>query len=100
MTIGGTTTGTNAGDYTASFTPKTDYRWSDGTITAKDVTWSINKATGTLTVSKTTITLNLDNLTDTFTIDGDYDGTLSVTSSAPKVVSVSRNGNTVTVSHV
>ena len=100
MTIGGTTSGTNAGDYTASFTPKPDYRWSDGTITAKDVVWSIDKATGTLTVSKTRIELNLNNLTDTFTIDGDYDGTLSVTSSAPKVVIVSRNGNTVTVSHV
>lgn len=100
MTIGGTTFGTNAGKYTASFTPKTDYRWSDGTITVKDVVWSIHKATGTLTVSKTTIKLNLNNLTDTFTIDGDYDGTLSVTSSAPKVVIFSRNGNTVTVSHV
>lgn len=100
MTIGSTTSGTNAGNYTASFTPKPDYRWSDGTITAKDVVWSIDKATGTLTVSKTRIELNLNNLTDTFTIDGDYDGTLSVTSSAPKVVIVSRNGNTVTVSHV
>lgn len=100
MTIGGTTFGTNAGNYTASFTPKTDYRWSDGTIIVKDVVWSIHKATGTLTVSKTRIELNLNNLTDTFTIDGDYDGTLSVTSNAPKVVIVSRNGNTVTVSHV
>lgn len=100
MTIGGTTFGTNAGNYTASFTPKTDYRWSDGTITVKDVVWSIHKATGTLTVSKTRIELNLNNLTDTFTIDGDYDGTLNVTSNAPKVVIASRNGNTVTVSHV
>lgn len=100
MTIGGTTFGTNAGDYTASFTPKPDYRWSDGAITAKDVVWSIDKATGTLTVSKTTINLNLNNLTDTFTIDGDYDGTLSVTSNATGVATVSRSGNTVTVSHV
>ena len=36
MTIGGTTSGTNAGNYTASFTPKTDYRWSDGATTAKN----------------------------------------------------------------
>lgn len=59
MTIGGTTSGTNAGNYTASFTPKTDYRWSDGATTAKNVVWSIGKATGTLTVSKTTIKLIL-----------------------------------------
>ena len=100
MTIGGTTSGTNAGNYTASFTPKTDYRWSDGATTAKSVVWSIGKATGTLTVSKTTIKLSLSKLTDTFTIGGNYDGTLSVTSSATGVATVSRSGNTVTVSHV
>lgn len=100
MTIGGTTSGTNAGNYTASFTPKTDYRWSDGATTAKNVVWSIGKATGTLTVSKTTIKLSLSKLTDTFTIGGNYDGTLSVTSSATGVATVSRSGNTVTVSHV
>ena len=100
MTLGGTTSGTNAGRYTASFTPKTDYRWSDGTTTAKSVTWSIGKATGTLTVSKTSITLNLSTLTDTFTIGGNYDGTLSVTSNKTSVATVSRSGTTATVSHV
>ena len=100
MTLGGTTSGTNAGSYTASFTPKTDYRWSDGTTTAKSVTWSIGKATGTLTVSKTSITLNLSRLTDTFTIGGNYDGTLSVTSNKTSVATVSRSGTTATVSHV
>ena len=94
------TSGTNAGSYTASFTPKTDYRWSDGTTTAKSVTWSIGKATGTLTVSKTSITLNLSTLTDTFTIGGNYDGTLSVTSNKTSVATVSRSGTTATVSHV
>lgn len=100
MTLDGTTSGTNAGSYTASFTPKTDYRWSDGTTTAKSVTWSIGKATGTLTVSKTSITLNLSTLTDTFTIGGNYDGTLSVTSNKTSVATVSRSGTTATVSHV
>lgn len=100
MTISGTTFGIDAGDYIASFTPKTDYRWPDGTTTAKNVVWSIGKATGTLTVSKTTIKLSLSKLTDTFTIDGDYDGTLSVTSNATNVATVSRSENTVTVSHV
>lgn len=100
MTIGGTTSGTNAGSYTASFTPKTDYRWSDGTTTAKSVTWSIGKATGTLTVSKTSIALSTGKLTDTFTIGGDHDGTLSVSSSALSIATASLNGSTVTVSHV
>ena len=36
-------TGTNAGTYTATFTPKEGYCWSDGTLTGKDVTWTIAK---------------------------------------------------------
>ena len=40
LTIGGTTSGTNAGSYTATFTPKSNYRWADGTTTAKSVSWS------------------------------------------------------------
>ena len=100
MTIGGTTSGTNAGTYNATFTPKDDYCWSDGTITAKTVSWKIGKATGTLTASKTSITLNLSKLTDTFTIGGNYDGTLSVTSNKTSVATASRSGTTVTVSHV
>lgn len=100
MTIGGTTSGTTAGSYIATFTPKTDYRWSDGTTTAKNVTWSIGKATGTLTVSKTSITLNSSARSSTFTIGGNYDGTLSVVSSATGIATVSRSGTTVTVSSV
>lgn len=100
MTLGGTTSGTNAGSYTASFTPKTDYRWSDGTTTAKNVSWSIGKATGTLTVTPSSITLNSSAKSATFTIGGNYDGTLSVASSATGVASVSRSGTTVTVSSV
>ena len=100
MTLGGTTSGTNAGSYTASFTPKTDYRWSDGATTAKNVVWSIGKATGTLTVTPSSITLNSSAKSATFTIGGNYDGTLSVASSATGVASVSRSGTTVTVSSV
>lgn len=100
MTIGGTTSGTTAGSYIATFTPKTDYRWSDGTTTAKNVTWSIGKATGTLTVSKTSIALNSSARSSTFTIGGNYDGTLSVVSSATGIATVSRSGTTVTVSSV
>ena len=36
-------TGTNAGSYTAQFTPKHDYMWSDGTTTHKVVSWTISK---------------------------------------------------------
>lgn len=100
MTIGGTTSGTNAGSYNATFTPKTDYRWSDGTTTAKTVSWSIAKATGTLTVTPSSIELNTSKLSATFTIGGNHDGTVSVVSNNTGIVTVSRSGNTVTVTHV
>ena len=44
MTIGGTTSATNAGTYTATFTLKENYRWADGTETALDVNWIMDKA--------------------------------------------------------
>ena len=58
MTIGGTTSATNAGTYTVTFTPKGNYKWSDGTTTAKSVTWKIGKAKNVITVSDTRVTLN------------------------------------------
>ena len=35
LTIGGTSSATNAGSYSAIFTPTSNYKWSDGTTTAK-----------------------------------------------------------------
>lgn len=45
MDMGGTTSATEAGTYTATFTPKANYKWADGTTTAKNVTWSISSVT-------------------------------------------------------
>lgn len=59
MTVSGNT-GTNAGTYTATFTPKSDYQWSDGSTTGKTVSWIIGKAQ----IVKPTAT------TSTFTYDG------------------------------
>lgn len=100
MTIGGTTSATNAGTYQAIFTPKEGYHWSDGSTSAKTVSWTIGKATGTLSISKTSITLNTSTPSTTFTIGGNHDGTITVTSNNTGVVSVSRSGDTVTVNNV
>lgn len=99
LTLGGTTSGTNAGDYNATFTPKANYQWTDGTG-SKTVVWSIGKATGSLTVSKSAITLSPSNTSDSFTIGGNYDGTVSVVSGNTGVATVSVSGNTVTVNNV
>ena len=47
LTIGGTTSAVNIETYTASFTPKGNYTWSDGTTAAKSVSWKIASGTGT-----------------------------------------------------
>ncbi|MGN0348859.1 MAG: DUF4214 domain-containing protein [Roseburia sp.] len=37
---------TNAGSYTAIVTPQSGYEWTDGTQTARNISWSIGKANG------------------------------------------------------
>ena len=97
MTIGGTTSGTNAGSYTAAFTPKANYRWADGTTTAKSVSWSIGKAAGSLSISPTTLTLDSSTTSASIAVTRTGDGVISAVSSATGIATVSVSGNTVTV---
>lgn len=97
LTIGGTTSGTNAGSYTATFTPKANYRWPDGTTTAKSVSWSIGKAAGSLSISPTTLTLDSSTTSASITVTRTGDGVISAVSSAPGIATVSVSGSTVTV---
>lgn len=93
---------TNAGTYTTtSFTPKSDYMWSDGSITAKTPSWTINRATPSKpTTSKSSITLNSSTPSDTFTVTRDGNGTIQATSSDTSIATVSVSGTTVTVNNV
>ncbi|MCM1224982.1 MAG: hypothetical protein NC548_62080, partial [Lachnospiraceae bacterium] len=100
MTLGGTTTGTDADTYNATFTPTDDYCWADKSITAKIFPWKIKQAAGTLTVNPASITLDKSNLSATFTIGGNHDGTVLVKSSDETVAKVTLSGNTATVTHV
>jgi hypothetical protein len=59
MTYAGTKTAVKAGTYTSKFTPRDNYQWSDGTTSTKTATWTIEKATGSITsVSPESLTLN------------------------------------------
>ena len=100
LTIGGNTNGTNAGSYTASFTPTRNYKWSDGTTTAKTAGWSIGKAAGSLALDKTSMTLNASAKFSTITVTRAGDGAISARSSAPGVATVSVSENTVLVTAV
>ena len=97
LTIGGVTSGTNAGSYNATFTPTANYRWSDGSTTAKNVSWAIGKADGSLSISPANMTLDTDNKTKTITVTRPGDGAITASSSNTAVATVSVSGNIVTV---
>lgn len=99
MTIGGTTSATNAGTYIATFTPGSNYRWADGTTSAINVNWTINKATGSLSVSPTTVAINGNNYSSgvAVTITRAGDGAISYSPTSISGLTLSLNGNTLTI---
>lgn len=99
MTIGGTTSATNAGTYIATFTPGGNYRWADGTITAVNVNWTINKATGSLSVNPTTVAINGNNYSSgvAVTITRAGDGAISYSPTSISGLTLSLSGNTLTI---
>lgn len=94
MTIGGTTSATDAGTYTVTFAPKSGYKWFDGTTAAKNATWTIGKASCYLDVSEDFVTVNSSEPTATVTVTYGGDGTVSVSSSDTNVASASYNSST------
>lgn len=97
LTIGGTSTATNAGSYAATFTPKANYQWSDGSTSAKSVTWAIGKAAGSLTLAKSSVTLNISSLTESVAVTRAGDGVISATSSNTATAMVEVSGTSVKI---
>ena len=97
LTIGGTSTATNAGSYAATFTPKANYQWSDGNTSAKSVTWAIGKAAGSLTLAKSSVTLNISSLTESVAVTRAGDGVISATSSNTATARVEVSGTSVKI---
>lgn len=99
MSIGGTTSATNAGTYIATFTPGSNYRWTDGTTTAINVNWTINKATGSLSVNPTTVAINGNNYSSgvAVTITRAGDGAISYSPTSISGLTLSLSGNTLTI---
>ena len=97
MSIGGTTSATNAGTYTATFTLGSNYRWSDGTTTALDVNWSIAKAAGSLSLSATSVAIDASNLTKTVTITRSGNGAISYSPTSVSGLTLSLSGNVLTI---
>lgn len=97
MTLGGTTSGTNAGSYNASFTPKANYQWTDGTTSAKTAAWSIGKAAGSLTLSKSSVSIGVSSKTDTVIVTRPGDGVITATSNNSAIATASVSGTTITI---
>ena len=100
LTIGGDTEGTNAGTYTATFTPTANYQWSGGTYEAENVTWEIEQADGDATLSATSVTLDADHLSATVTVS-DATGTVTISDTTSNTIATaSLSGNTITITNV
>ena len=97
MTIGGTTSGTNAGSYNATFTPGKNYQWSDGTTAAKTVAWTIGKAAGSSSLNKSSLALSTGTMSGTISVTRAGNGAVSASSSNTNVATVSVSGTTVAV---
>lgn len=99
MTIGGTTSGTNAGEYTATFTLGSNYRWTDGTTTILEVDWSIAKAAGSLQLSQNSVAISTDNYSSgvNVTITRAGDGVISYTPTSVNGLTITLNGTTLSI---
>ena len=86
-------TGVNAGSYTATVTPTSNYQWTDGTTNARNVQWSIAQYgltitaytvtwTGADTYSRTVAGVNSGNVTLTYTPYSTTAGTYTYSTTA------------------
>lgn len=100
LTLAGTTSGTNAGSYSAKFTPKSGYQWSDGTTASKSVSWSIGKAAGSMSLSASSLELNGDTPIGSVTVSRAGDGAISATSGNTSIATVSVSGTKVNVTAI
>lgn len=100
MTLGGTTSASDAGSYNATFTPKDNYQFSDGQTTEKTVPWKINKAAGSLTLDKNSITLSGGITTATVNVTRTGDGAISASSNDANTATVKVEGTKITVTGV
>ena len=97
------TAATNAGTYSAIFTPTSNYKWSDGSTGGKTASWTIGKAVNSVTNSPSSIVLKSSAKTATFTVNRKGNGTITATSnntSVAKIKSINQSTGVVTVESV
>lgn len=100
MILSGDTSGTNAGSYTAVVAPTAQYKWADGSTEAKDIQWSIAKATPSITFDPASVSLDTSTTSQAVAVTYTGDGTLSAQSDNSGVATASLEGTTLTVTGV
>lgn len=100
MVLSGDTSGTNAGSYTAVVTPTAQYKWADGSTEAKNIQWSIAKATPSITFEPESVSLDTSTTSQAVAVTYTGDGTLSAQSDNSGVATASLEGTTLTVTGV
>lgn len=98
MSMTGTTTEqTNAGNFTTTFTPYSNFQWTEGNSTPVVISWKIDKIAGSLEIDKQSITLNADHTSDTIKVTKTGDGEISVEEDVSDIVTTEIQGNVITV---
>lgn len=100
MVLSGDTSGTNAGSYTAVVAPTEQYKWADGSTEAKNIQWSIAKATPSITFDPESVSLDTSTTSQAVAVTYTGDGTLSAQSDNSGVATASLEGTTLTVTGV
>lgn len=101
LTIGGNIDGTNAGTYTARFTPTDNYCWEDGSITFKEANWIIKKAPGSLILNTNYAVIDSTNYATGVIINasGDFDGLIQIQQTTrPNGINIEINDKQITIS--
>ena len=74
--VSGSTTGKNAGTYTAYVKPSDNYEWTSGGTEQKTITWSIAQANGSVTTKPTAKSLTYNGNSQTLINAGSGTGTM------------------------
>ena len=84
--LSGTTSALHVGNYTAYATPDTNHSWSDGTTSAKTISWSITKKSTTINWQNTTLHYNESSQKPTASATGVGNDKISVSVSGAQTI--------------
>jgi hypothetical protein len=95
VTMEGSLSGVAAGTYTTTFTPKSPYRWKDGTSREVNVNWTIEKSNSSVSIDNDSVQLNRNILSQEVILTKVGDGDVDIKNSNANVANVSYDGRNI-----